>query len=107
MQNTITFEKVLRPALAAVFILIYWTTHTPDPVGTTHEQEGGVINYYETKCQKDARETYGVPLNNEASAQWQREHLNTSEGRAYNEAAAACPSPAKWDFDNMILVGTE
>lgn len=106
-MKKLTVEQIARPALAIVFILIYWATHTPAPVGTTERQDTGVINHYETQCQKDAREQYGVPLANEASAQWQRDHLDTPEGTAYNKAATACPSPAKWDFDNMIFVGTE
>lgn len=65
------------------------------------------INYYETQCQTDAREAYGVPLLNDARVQWQLDHRHTAEGTAYNKAALACPQPAKWDFGHMILVGSE
>jgi len=67
----------------------------------------GAINYYETPCQIAARKKFGVPLFNEALVRWQRDHLGTSEGAAYNAAALACPRPAKWDWDAMVLVGTE
>ena len=65
------------------------------------------VNHYETPCQTAARAAYGVPLANEPFRQWQLDHLDTPEGAAYNRAALACPQPAKFDFDNMILVGRE
>lgn len=65
------------------------------------------INHYETPCQTAARTAYDVPLANEAHAQWQRDHLDTPEGVAYNRAALDCSQPAKWDFGHMILVGRE
>jgi hypothetical protein len=65
------------------------------------------INHYETPCQTEARNVYGVPLRNDDLVQWQLDHLNTAEGLAYNRTSLACPQPAKWDFDNMVLVGKE
>lgn len=67
----------------------------------------GAINHYETPCQTAARKAHGVPLSNDALVRWQRAHLGTAEGAAYNAAALACPRPAKWDWDAMVLVGTE
>jgi hypothetical protein len=100
--------RVLAGLFGAVYLplgyVIYgWGADVAPAVPTTPPS----IHHYETACQTAARNAYGVPLANEAHAQWQRDHLGAPEGTAYNRAALACPQPAKWDFDNMILVGTE
>lgn len=99
--------KIFRSALAAMLVFGFGAVQASNPVEAKEVNQTNSINYYETQCQKDVREAHRVPLLNEAHAQWQRDHLHTPEGRAYNADYAACPSPAKWDFDNMILVGTE
>lgn len=99
--------KVLAGLFGAVYLPLGYALYGWGPAPAATHQETNVINHYETSCQTAAREAYGVPLDNEASAQWQREHLHTPEGIGYNKAALDCPSPAKWDFDSMTLVGVE
>lgn len=103
-QRKLTAEQIIRPLLAIVFIVAYFVTQ---PARADAAQPGS-INYYETPCQTAAREAHGVPVTNEAYATYLAAHLHgdqpDAELQAYWDAANACPQPAKFDFDNMILV---
>jgi hypothetical protein len=70
-----------------------------------------VVNYYETQCETQARKAHGVPPltldQSEGLIGWQREHVNTSEGIAFNAESSECAPTSAFDFDSMVLVHTE
>lgn len=103
----VTVEQIVRPALAFVFIVAYGLTGPH----VTAASASTTFNHYETECQIAARQEFDVPaytLDTSAGlVGWQREHLGTPESNAYNAAFAACPSPEKFDFSNMVLVNSE
>jgi len=90
--------------ILSLIVLAMLVSSSPPAAGAPDRT---AVRYYESPCQTAARVEFGVPLFNEALARWQREHLDTPEGLAYNQAVADCPRVAKFDWDNLVLVGTE
>lgn len=79
--------------------------------GSVVTQAPTVVQYFETTCEREAREDHGVPpltLNpSRGLVAWQRQHLGTPEGEAYNQAATACPAVPDFDFSQRELVWVE
>lgn len=70
-----------------------------------------VVNYYETPCETQTRETFEVPPltldQSKGLIAWQRAHANTPAGEAFNAALRQCMPVPNFDFDNMVLIKTE
>lgn len=65
------------------------------------------LNYYESPCYTAARKAFHVPLFNDARVAWELSNAGTARAREFHAALHACPPVAKWDWDAMVLVGTE
>lgn len=82
-----------------------------DRADSVATQVATVVQYFETPCDRGAREDYGVPpltlSPGRGLVAWQRQHLGTPEGEAYNQAATACPAVPDFDFGQRELVWVE
>jgi hypothetical protein len=102
-----TARKALLILAVAALALVPTTAVMPVVAAQSANTAPGQIRHYETPCQTAARNAYGVPLRNDALVRWQLDHLGTATGAAYNARSLACPQPAKWDWNAMVMVGTE
>lgn len=66
-----------------------------------------LLNYYEGPCQKRVREARKIPLFNDARVAWERQHAGDVVAAEFHAALRACPPVAKWDWDSMVISGTE
>lgn len=85
---------------------------TAGEVGSTLEISS--VDYYETPCYKNARESRGIPpLSVDQStgyAAWYRNNWGSPEWNDWNEAASRCLQReviGKWDWNAKILVLSE
>lgn len=117
-----TFEQVLRPLLAAVFIISFWTV-MPDSSSAVSEPYTGPITvrtYDFPQSEKDAvqacyateREARGVPSGRNAYIEWWNTHKGTQAQIEWSAAFKACQDATlwqkgKWNWANMVLIKEE
>lgn len=113
----LTFEKIFRPALAMVLIVIYWATY-PHTMAETEAAGATVISHYESACYYQARTERNIPAlsyrSNTGLIGWTKQHLNGSTPDAtlanYWAALRTCDATApvaKFNWDGMYLAGME
>jgi len=112
-MQKLTAEQIIRPVLAAVFILIYWMHNDPEPVGTrAFETTSTVTRHYTLPCYIDVRAAHPeVPSgkNVEAYFEWYNNPTNRNDRDDYLSDIRDCENAhnskfGKWNFESMILV---
>jgi hypothetical protein len=112
----VTFEKILRPALAIVFIMSYWATYPHSTPAAAAQPTTVVI--HETPCHYRERIARHIPAysvyEGKGEMAYVYAHLNGTTPDAeladFWAALDACDvnePVAKWDWDAMYTVGVE
>lgn len=118
-----TFEQVLRPLLAAVFIIAFWANYPASSSAVASEPYTGPITvrtYDFPQHEKDAaqacydteREARGIPSGRNAYITWWNANKGTQAQIEWSAAFKACQDAnlwqkGKWNWSNMILVKEE
>lgn len=117
-----TFEQVFRPALAMVFILIFWATYPHNTSAETEPYTGPITvrTYAFPQSEQDAadacydteREARGIPEERNAYIAWWNANKGTEAQQDWSAAFKACQDQnlwkqGKWNWGSMLLVKEE
>lgn len=106
-------RRVFVLALAATYLPLGYVAYGwgPSPAATVQPT---TVNHYETPCYHRERTARGIPAlsvhPDQGLLAWERSHAGTAEATSYHAALRACDATqpvGKWDWANMVLVGTE